>query len=283
MHKPSVRYFQLQNLIHSILLLAGMFALLSFIGWLLMGGVGILWSLAIVVFVVVSSKHLSPRFILYLYRARPVSPQQAPDLYDILHQLANRASLQYVPQLYIIPSRIMNAFTVGQHQHTYVAISDALLSNMNLREMAGILAHEVAHIHHNDLWVMTLADVLSRITNLLAITGTFLILVYLPLFILLGETIPWLLLIVLLLSPNLSALLQLALSRSREYNADIEAVNLAGDPHGLASALEKIEYYQGGWVERILFPGRRASEPSLLRTHPQTVERIKRIYALAGR
>ena len=81
---------------------------------------------------------------------------------------------------------------------------------------------------------------------------------------------------------DLSALLQLALSRSREYSADIEAVNLTGDPHGLASALEKIEYYQGGWIERILLPGHKLPDPSLLRTHPQTEERIKRIVAFAG-
>lgn len=266
-----------------MLLLAGMFALLSFIGWLLMGVAGIFWSLGIVIFVIVSSRHLSPRFILYLYRARPLSPQQAPELYDILYQLANRAPLQYLPQLYIIPGRIMNAFTIGQNQHTYIALSNAILSNMSQREIAGVLAHEVAHIHHNDLWVMALADVLSRLTNLLAITGIFLILIYLPLFVLSGETIPWLLLIVLLLSPNLSALLQLALSRSREYNADIEAVDLTDDPHGLASALEKIESYQGGWVERILFPNRKIPDPSLLRTHPQTEERIKRIFEIAGR
>ena len=283
MHKPSVRYYQLQNLIHSILLLAGMFALLSFIGWLLMGVVGVLWSMGIVVFVVISSRRLSPRFILYLYRGRPLSPQQAPELYDILYQLARRASLQYPPKLFIIPSPIMNAFTIGQNQHTYVALSNAMLSNMNQREITGVLAHEVAHIHHNDLWVMALADVLSRLTNLLALTGFFLILIYIPLFVLSGQTIPWLLLIILLLSPNLSALLQLALSRSREYNADIEAVNLTGDPHGLASALEKIEHYQGGWVERILFPGRKIPDPSLLRTHPLTEERIKRIFAIAGR
>lgn len=283
MHKSSVRFYQLQNLIHSMLLLAGMFALLSFIGWLLMGVAGIFWSLGIVIFVIVSSRHLSPRFILYLYRARPLSPQQAPELYDILYQLANRAPLQYLPQLYIIPGRIMNAFTIGQNQHTYIALSNAILNNMSQREITGVLAHEVAHIHHNDLWVMALADVLSRLTNLLAITGIFLILVYLPLFVLSGETIPWLLLIVLLLSPNLSALLQLALSRSREYNADIEAVDLTDDPHGLASALEKIEYYQGGWVERILFPNRKIPDPSLLRTHPKTEERIKRIFAIAGR
>ena len=154
------------------------------------------------------------------------------------------------------------------------------MRKLNARELRGVLAHEVAHINHNDIWVMALADVMSRITNLMAITGMFLVVAYLPLFVLTRETVPWLLLLVLILSPNLSALLQLALSRAREYNADIEAVNLTDDARGLASALAKIEYFQGGWVERILFPGRKLPDPSLLRTHPRTEERIQRLMSL---
>lgn len=282
MRSTSASHYMLQNLLHSVLMLAGMFGLLALIGWLLMGVAGIFWSLGIVVIVILSSRQLSPRLLLYLYGAQPLSPEQAPELHDILSQLTTRASLPYLPRLYILPSRIMNAFTMGHNQHTYIVLSNAMLSVMNLRELTGVLAHEVAHIRHQDLWVMTLADVLSRLTNLLAITGLFLMLVYLPLFVLTGQTIPWLLLIVLLLSPNLSALLQLALSRSREYSADIEAVSLTGDAYGLASALEKIEYYQGGWIERILLPGRKLPDPSLLRTHPQTEERVRRIFEVSG-
>jgi heat shock protein HtpX len=282
MTRASARHYMRQNLLHSLLLLLGMFTLLALIGWLILGVTGVFWSLRIVVFVIISSRRLSPRLLLYLYGAQPLTPQQAPDLYELLAQLSNRASLPYPPRLYVIPGRIMNAFTIGQNQHTCIALSKGILTSMNARELAGVLAHEVAHIRHRDLWVMTLADVLSRLTHLLALTGLFMIMVYLPMFILAGETIPWLLFIILLMSPNLSALLQLALSRSREYSADIEAVNLTGDPYGLASALEKIEYYQGGWVERILLPGRRLPDPSLLRSHPRTEQRIKRILEISG-
>ncbi len=277
MRSSLARHYQLENLIHSALLLAGMFALLALIGWLMMGTAGILWSFGIVSIVILSSHRLSPRLILYLYGARPVYPEQSPELYDVLYQLSERATLAHPPRLFVIPSRVMNAFTIGQDQHTYIALSSSMLAAMNLREITGVMAHEIAHVRHQDLWVMTLADVLSRLTNLLAITGVIMIIIYLPLFLLTDEDIPWLLLMVLLLSPNLSALLQLALSRSREYSADIEAVNLTGDPNGLASALEKIEYYQGGWIERILFPGRKLPDPSILRTHPETEERIRRI------
>jgi heat shock protein HtpX len=282
MTRASARQYMQQNLLHSLLLLLGMFALLALIGWLILGVTGIFWSLGIVFIVIISSRRLSPRLLLYLYGARPLTPQQAPDLYELLARLTNRASLPRLPGLYVIPGRMMNAFTIGQNQHSSIALSEGMLSSMNSHELAGVLAHEVAHIRHRDLWVMTLADVLSRLTHLLALTGLFMIMVYLPMFVLAGESIPWLLFIVLLMSPNLSALLQLALSRSREYSADIEAVNLTGDPYGLASALQKIEYYQGGWIERILLPGRRLPDPSLLRSHPRTDERIKRILEISG-
>jgi heat shock protein HtpX len=270
----------MQNLLQSLLLLSGMLVLLAFIGWLLMGNIGALWSLAIVVLLVFSSRRLSPEVILYLYRGQPLSPQQAPDLYDMLYELAGRAHLQSLPRLYVLPGRLMNAFTIGHGQDTCIALSDGMMRKLNARELRGVLAHEIAHINHNDIWVMALADVMSRITNLMAITGMFLVVAYLPLFVLTREPVPWLLLLILLLSPNLSALLQLALSRSREYDADLEAVNLTGDAGGLASALAKIEYFQGGWVERILFPGRRMPDPSLLRTHPRTRERIQRLMSL---
>ncbi|RMF55686.1 MAG: peptidase M48, partial [Calditrichaeota bacterium] len=136
------------------------------------------------------------------------------------------------------------------------------------------------HIAHNDLHVMALADMISRTTHMLSLMGQFLLLFNFPL-ILLGEvTVPWLFIILLIFAPTVSALLQLALSRTREYDADLEAVNLTGDPEGLASALAKMEQLQVSFWERIFLPGRRIPEPSLLRTHPRTEERIRRIMEL---
>ncbi len=85
---------------------------------------------------------------------------------------------------------------------------------------------------------------------------------------------------VLVFAPTLSALLQLALSRTREFEADVEAVRLTGDPHGLISGLEKLERLSGNWFERVFMSGRRVPEPSLLRTHPSTTERIRRLLQL---
>jgi heat shock protein HtpX len=103
----------------------------------------------------------------------------------------------------------------------------------------------------------------------------------LPLFIIQGENIPWLLLLLLIIAPNLSALMQLALSRTREFSADMQAIKLTGDPQGLISALSKIEYYQKNWFEQLLSPSVRVPNPSLLRTHPHTKKRIRRLQKIA--
>jgi len=281
MEHHSVRYYQIQNYLHSILLLAGMLGILAFIGWLISGATGALWSLAIGGLLVTTSPRISPYFILRLYNAIPLSPAQAPEIYQLLSRLADRASLPYVPKLFYMSGQVMHAFTIGQRENTCIVLSEAMLGRLDARELTGVLAHEISHICHHDIWVMSFADILSRLTRFLALTGYLLILIYLPQLLFTNTPVPWLLLLILIVAPNLSALLQLALSRSREYSADLEAAHLTGDPLGLASALKKIEYYQGSWFERILFPGRKSADPSLLRTHPVTEERIKRLIHLA--
>jgi heat shock protein HtpX len=128
---------------------------------------------------------------------------------------------------------------------------------------------------------MNLADVLSRLTSMLALFGYLLIIVFIPFYFFTDMNMPWLALLLLWLAPHISALLQMALSRNREYGADIYAAELTGNPLALASALRKIELYQGRWLEQLLFPGRRIPQPSILRTHPKLEERIKRLHALA--
>jgi heat shock protein HtpX len=128
---------------------------------------------------------------------------------------------------------------------------------------------------------MTLADLVSRITHALSLVGQLLVLINLPLFLLNEATLSWLAILLLIFAPTLSALLQLALSRTREFDADLSAVDLTGDPQGLASALIKLEQ-QGGFLERLLMPGRHDPEPSLLRTHPRTEERIQRLLSLSS-
>ena len=159
-------------------------------------------------------------------------------------------------------------------------MTDGLLRELDPRELVGVLAHEVSHIRNNDLRVMGLADLFSRATGLLSFLGQLLLLLNLPLILIAEVAINWWAIALLVFAPSLSALAQLALSRTREFDADLNAARLTGDPDGLASALRKLEYIQGGWLERIFLPGRRAPQPSVLRTHPATDERVARLAQL---
>jgi heat shock protein HtpX len=182
-----------------------------------------------------------------------------------------------VPRLYCVPSRVLNAFAVGNRQRAAVALTGGLVQSPEFRELAGVLAHEISHIRNNDLWVMGVADMFSRMASLLSLLGPLLLVFSLPLWLVGDVAIPWFAVIVLIFAPTLAALVQLGLSRTREYQADLNAAALTGDPHGLASALQRMQRIQGPWLERIVLPGRRVPDPSLLRTHPATGERVQRL------
>ncbi|MDH3280323.1 MAG: zinc metalloprotease HtpX [Gammaproteobacteria bacterium] len=269
-----------RNRLQSFVLLVSMGGFLALLGWLLWGGDGIAALLTMGVIGVLFNPSISPQLVMRLYGASPVGANQAPALWTVLSRLAERAELPERPELYYVPSRMLNAFAVGAPRHSAIAVTDGLLRQLNLRELTGVLAHEISHIRSNDLWVMGLADMFRRTTSLLSLVGQFLLVVNLPLVILSAVSINWFAIGLLVFAPNLSALAQLALSRTREYDADLNAVRLTGDPEGLSAALAKIKRAQGGWWERIFFPGRRIPEPSLLRTHPVTGERIARLMAL---
>lgn len=281
MNNDVVMHYRLQNVLHTFFLLAGMLSLLAVIGWLLFGLVGIIWAIGTGLILLITVSRLSPRLVLYLYGAQRITSEQLKPLSDIVEWLADRSGLAKTPQLYYIPSRTMLAFSVGMHNDTAVGVSHGLIQQLNSREMAGVLAHEISHIQSRDLWVMAMADVISRITSLMALSAYLTVFLYLPLILFEDIPVPWLLLIVLMFAPNLSALMQLALSRTREFHADMQAVNLTGDPQGLISALNKIEHYQKNWIEQLLLPNMRVPYPSLLRTHPITEERIKRLQNMA--
>ncbi len=283
MDTETFRQHRLLNVLQSALLLAGMAGLLALLGWLLGGQDGVVWALVTAAALMLFSPGLSPAFTLRLYGARRLHPREAPELHRIVDLLAQRAGLARAPVLHYLPSQVMNAFALGGRDAAAVAVSDGLLRAMTLRELAGVLAHEVTHVRNSDTWVMGIADLFSRVTALFSTIGQVLLLVNLPLMVLYGEALNWLAVLLLIAAPTLSALMQLALSRTREYDADLGAAQLTGDPHGLASALQKMERYQGGFLERVLFPGRRLPEPSLLRTHPPTEERIRRLLELAPR
>jgi heat shock protein HtpX len=271
-----------RNLLQSVLLVGGMIALLALCGWLLFGPQGILGlGLGAAIALALAPK-VSPQMVLRLYSARPLAPEQLPAVFEVLARLTERAGLERMPRLHYVRSPLLNAFAVGGPNDAAIALTDGILRQLDLRELTGVLAHEISHIRNRDLWLMNLADLAGRLTRMMSLLGFALLLVGLPLWLSGAGRLPWLLVPLLMFAPQLTMLLQLALSRSRELDADLDAAGLTGDPAGLASALVKLERHQRGMWERILLPGRQLPEPSLLRSHPPTAERVARLAALAG-
>ncbi len=228
------------------------------------------------------------RMTLRLYRARPIYPEEAPQLWRMVAELAQRAELPATPVLYYIPSSMLNAFAVGYGKHAAIALTDGLLNQLTLRELAAVMGHEIAHIAHGDLLVMGLADYISRLTHLFSRAGQLMLMLMLSVPILFIEdyavSINWFSIFLLLFSPQLAILAQLGLSRVREYDADQKSALLTGDPMGLAYALARIESSSRSWLE-LLLPGWGNPQPSWLRSHPPTEERIRRLqgYAMTSR
>ena len=267
---------RLSNGIQSLVMLGGMAGLAGVLGWMLFGLGGLIVFALLMAVVLPAIGRSSPEWVMRIYRARPVPETAAPELYRINRELARRAGLQYSPDLYHVPSRMLNAFAVGSPERAAIGLTAGLLSHMSGREIAAILAHEIAHVASRDLFVMGLADLVSRTTLTMSQVGQILLLLWLPTLWLQGVSIPLLPILLLIVAPGLSVLLQLGLSRLREYDADLGAVALTGDPQAMASALDKLERLQGGWLERIFLDRRHQTSP-LLRTHPPTEERIRRL------
>lgn len=264
------------NTFHTWLLAAGSLALLAISAWAYGGTTGIIYAVVFGVVSLIAVRRVTPQMVLRMYKAQPVTRDRFPAGFDMIEELARRAELPTVPKLYVIPSRMLNAFAVGRRDDSAIAITDALARSLTGRELAGVLAHEVSHVAHEDVKVMAMADTVSRFTSLMSTMGM------LTLFFNLGGVlnISWLAILVLLAAPTVGGLLQMALSRTREFDADLGAAMLTGDPDGLASALVKLEKAQGRRWENMILPGGRIPDPSLLRTHPKTEDRVARLNAL---
>lgn len=274
------RVHRIKNILQSLSLIIGMAAIAAACAWTIWGNDGIFWAFFGVVLLLLLSPSIPPGVILSMYRAQEIPREELPRVYALLEGLAERAGLPSAPRLFYVPSAALNAFAVGSPRSAAIAVTDGLLRSLSERELLGVLAHEVSHIRNNDLWVMGLADVMGRVTSMFSYIGVLLLIVNLPLLLIGISPVSWILVLLLVFAPTLMSLLQLALSRSREFDADLGAAELTGDPAGLASALHKLERYQGRFWEELVFPGRRIPEPSLLRTHPPSEERIRRLLDL---
>lgn len=273
-----------QNSLHTAILFGGLAAILGFSGWLVLGKVGVAWAAVLTGLALLLMPRMPPELLMRLYRARKVPPQPGDQLSDVLDALTARAELPRRPTLYVVPSMALNAFAAGKPDHAVIAITEGLLRRLTLREIAGVLAHEVSHIRNNDLWVMGVADALTRATQAISFVAIFLAVLNIVAAFQGEQYASWWAILTLYLAPMGSSLLQLALSRTREFDADLEGAQLTGDPLGLASALRSLELHSGRFWEDLMLPapGRRVAYPSVLRSHPETEHRIRRLTDLAA-
>lgn len=272
-----------RNALHSAALVAGMGLIMGVCAYILWDGRGVLWTFAGVLALLFIGPRIAPEMVMRAFKARPLPPHRAPILLELVKTLAERAGLPAIPRLYIIPSHTLNAFAVGQPEASSLAVTEGMLEALDIEELAGVFAHEISHVRNNDLWIMGLADIMSRLTHLMAYLAVILTLLNLPLAILGQEHAPWIVVLLLYSAPALSSLLQLALSRTREYDADVEGARLTGNPRALASALAKLDMKQRQYLDHMLPIGKNGlSQPSVLRSHPDTEERIRRLLELEG-
>ena len=270
------------NFFHATVILVAMSLLLGLLGWSVAGTIGLLYAMLLCSLILVFSVKFPTAHALRLYGAVPLSQTQFAALHSAVDILSARAELPVKPRLFYLASKIPNAFAIGSKSQPAVVVTYGLLRTLNLREIVGVIAHEISHIRHNDLWLLRLADILNRLTTWFSIIGQLLLFIYLPLLIWGQKPIPWLFVIVLIVSPIVSKLLELALARNREIDADLDGVAMSGDPLALASALRKMKSEDSGLFTRILGRGKNSVQPSLWRTHPHTGDRIKRILSLLG-
>src|SRR5690606_1646353 len=265
-------------------------ALVLLVGQWVGGGTGLVYAAVVAVALNAAIYYFSDTIALRSMRARPLSRAEAPRLHGLVAHLADQAG-QPMPRLYISPIRQPNAFATGRHpRHAAVCVTEGLLDILDLRELRAVLGHELAHVYNRDILTSTVAAALAGILTMLADLAWFM-----PLGGADEEDGGGLLgrLFTLLFAPLAAVLIQLAISRSREYAADADGAALTGDPRALAGALRKIH----AATQRMPLPadGQRASlahlmiaNPlrdgglaSLFATHPPMAQRIARLERMA--
>ncbi|MCS6931419.1 MAG: zinc metalloprotease HtpX [Acetobacteraceae bacterium] len=273
--------------LRTAILLAGLTALFGVVGFLLGGEAGMLIALAVAAAMNLWAWWTSDERMLRLHNAEPIHPHSAPRLYRMTEALARRAGLP-MPALYVIHDPQPNAFATGRSPaRGAVAVTSGLLDLMPEDEVAGVIAHELAHIRNRDTLIMTVTATLAGAISLLAQFG----------FLFRdrdGRSNPIALLAMMIIAPLAAMLVQMAISRSREYEADRVGAEIAGDPRALANALLRLEAHHAGHVMRsaeahpetahlfIVNPLSGLQFDGLFRTHPRTEDRVARLMAMAG-
>lgn len=274
------------NLFRTGLLLAAMTALFLVVGFLLGGRGGVIIAFLFALGTNLFAYWNSDRMVLRMHNARPVTRASAPELHGLVADLAQRASLP-MPAVYLIETDQPNAFATGRDpHHAAVAVTRGIMATLSREELAGVIAHELAHIKNRDTLTMTIA---ATIAGAIGFLGNFAFF-----FGGSGENRPnpIVAILVMILAPVAAMLVQMAISRTREYSADRLGAEICGEPRWLAAALQRIEQAAAGRVmptaERnpasahlfIINPLRMGGVDNLFRTHPATEERIRRLLAL---
>ncbi len=277
----------LGNCFKTGLLMAAIMALFGMVGAVLGGGQGMLLALALAAAMNLWAYWFSDTMVLKLYRAREVDAGSAPQLYSTVAELATRAGLP-MPKVYLIDEAQPNAFATGRNpEHAAVAATTGILQLLTAGELRAVLAHELSHVRHRDILTSTITASIAGAISTLANFGMFF-----------GgrddERNPLVALLVLILAPVAAVLIQLAISRGREYEADRGGAELSGDPRALADALAKIDRYAQGLPLAtaethpatahlmIINPLSGSGLAGMFSTHPPTAERIHRLLAMAA-
>lgn len=266
------------NRLHSAANLLTLIGLAALTGLLIAGPDGLALAAGLAAVFLLGGAMAGDEVLVRAYGARRVTPPLAPDLVRVMAELARRAGLPRVPTLYVVPSHVLQALAAGSRTAPAIAVTSALLHALPAREVAAVLAHEVAHIRHADTFLMRLAAAAGMMTHAMATTGLFLLVAYLPALQATNAAVPWPAILLLISAPLVGDLLQLSLSRRREFLADAGAVELTGDPVALANALRRLQTMQGDDWERFASRGWRWLH--WLRTHPTTQERVARLAEL---
>lgn len=276
------------NLMKTALLMAAIVALFGLLGSMIGGQVGMLAALLFAAVINVGAYWFSDQLVLRMYNARAVDARSAPEFYGLVRDLAQRAGMP-MPRVYIIQEDAPNAFATGRNpENAAVAATTGLLRMLSQREIRGVMAHELAHVAHRDILISTisatLAGAISALANFAMLFG--------------GRDSegrpmnPIVMILLMILAPLAATLIQMAISRAREFEADRGGAEISGDPHALASALEKIEHYARGipfqTAEQhpetaqmmIMNPLSGRGLAGLFSTHPATADRIARLRAM---
>jgi heat shock protein HtpX len=227
------------NTLKTLVLLASLSALIIWMGGTIGGKGGATMALFIALAMNFASYWWSDKIVLSMYRAKEVTPDQAPELYNATEQLAQNAGLP-MPKLYIIPEETPNAFATGRnYNHSAVAVTTGITRILNMDELKGVIAHELAHIKHRDILIGSIAATISA-----AITY----ITYIAMFFGGGRDNrgnPITLIAMMILAPLAAAIIRMAISRTREYIADEGGAKICGNPLYLAEALRKLGQYSG--------------------------------------